>query len=131
MGKILVTGGSGYIGSHTVLELLEAGYEVVVCDNLSNSSKISLERVAEITGETLTFVKGDVCDGETLSELFKLHTFDAVIHFAGLKAVGESCAEPVRYYENNVYGTLQLIKVMTKFNVKKLVFSSFLHLRRN
>ena len=124
MGKILVTGGSGYIGSHSVLQLLEKGYEVVVYDNLSNSSKKSLDQVSEITGKKITFFKGDICEGGALFELFKSHSFDAVMHFAGLKSVGESCSEPIRYYENNVYGTLQLIKVMTKFNVKKLVFSS-------
>lgn len=124
MKKILVTGGCGYIGSHTVLELLEAGHDLVIYDNLSNSSKQTLDRIAEITGKTVTFFKGDICDGRGLSELFESHSFAAVIHFAGLKAIGESCSEPIRYYENNVYGTLQLIKVMTEFNVKKLVFSS-------
>jgi len=124
MNKILVTGGAGYIGSHTVVELLEADYEVVVYDNLTNSSPISLERVTQITGKHVTFVEGDIRDKAALNSLFSVHAFDAVIHFAGLKAVGESVEQPLKYYKNNVYGSLQLLEVMTEHNVKTIVFSS-------
>jgi UDP-glucose 4-epimerase len=124
MSVILVTGGSGYIGSHTVVELLNVGHEVVVYDNLSNSSKESLERVFEITGKEIIFYEGDIVDAETLTDVFQRHKFDAVLHFAGLKAIGESSAEPILYYENNVHGTLQLVKVMCRFDVKNIVFSS-------
>jgi UDP-glucose 4-epimerase len=124
MSAILVTGGSGYIGSHTLVELLNVGYEVVVYDNLSNSSKESLESVFEITGKEIIFYEGDIRDAEKLTDVFQRHSFDAVLHFAGLKAVGESSAEPILYYENNVYGTLQLVKVMCMFDVKNIVFSS-------
>ena len=124
MNKILVTGGAGYIGSHTVVELLEAGYEVVVYDNLTNSSPVSLERVTQITGKQVTFVEGDIRDKAALNSLFSVHAFDAVIHFAGLKAVGESVEQPLKYYKNNVYGSLQLLEVMTEHNVKTIVFSS-------
>ena len=124
MNKILVTGGAGYIGSHTVVEVLEAGYEVVVYDNLTNSSPVSLERVTQITGKQVTFVEGDIRDKAALNSLFSVHAFDAVIHFAGLKAVGESVEQPLKYYKNNVYGSLQLLEVMTEHNVKTIVFSS-------
>ena len=124
MNKILVTGGAGYIGSHTAVELLEAGYEVVVYDNLSNSSPISLERVTQITGKQVTFVEGDIRDKAALNSLFSAHAFDAVIHFAGLKAVGESVEQPLKYYNNNVYGSLQLFEVMAEHHVKTIVFSS-------
>ena len=124
MTKILVTGGCGYIGSHTLVELLNSGYEVVVYDNLSNSSKETLNKVYEITGKMLNFYEGDICDYNTLVKLFKTHSFDAVIHFAGLKSIGESNSNPILYYENNVSGTLQLIKTMNTFNIKKIVFSS-------
>lgn len=124
MNKILVTGGSGYIGSHTVVELLEAGYEAVVYDNLTNSSPASLERVTQITGKRVTFIEGDIRDKDALNSLFSAHAFDAVIHFAGLKAVGESVDQPLKYYNNNVYGSLQLFEVMAERNVKTLVFSS-------
>ena len=124
MNKILVTGGAGYIGSHTVVELVEAGYEVVVYDNLTNSSPISLERVTQITGKRVTFIEGDIRDKAALNSLFSVHAFDAVIHFAGLKAVGESVEQPLKYYKNNVYGSLQLLEVMTEHNVKTIVFSS-------
>ena len=121
---ILVTGGSGYIGSHTVLELLNAGYEVVVVDNLSNSSKKSLERVAELTGKEAKFYEADIRDEQALRKIFEKENIDSCIHFAGLKAVGESVSKPWLYYDNNVHGTLTLLKVMNDFNVKKIVFSS-------
>lgn len=121
---ILVTGGTGYIGSHTVLELLNAGYEVVVTDNLSNSSKKSLERVSEITGKEAKFFEADIRDEEALRKIFENEKIDSCIHFAGLKAVGESVSKPWLYYDNNVHGTLTLLKVMNDFNVKKIVFSS-------
>ncbi|WP_422132573.1 MULTISPECIES: UDP-glucose 4-epimerase GalE [unclassified Endozoicomonas] len=124
MSKILVTGGAGYIGSHTCLELLNDNYEIVVLDNLSNSSEESLGRVQEITGKTLAFVNGDIRDRALLDGLFQQHDFEAVIHFAGLKAVGESCEIPLDYYENNVYGTLVLCQAMQAANVKRIVFSS-------
>lgn len=121
---ILVTGGAGYIGSHTVVALLEAGHEVVVYDNLCNSSAVSLQRVETITGKAVTLVKGDVCDAEALTRVFQNYPIEAVMHFAGLKAVGESVAQPLRYYSNNVAGTLTLCQVMAAHNVKQLVFSS-------
>ena len=123
-GKVLVTGGAGYIGSHTCVQLLEAGYSLVVLDNLSNSSVESLRRVERITGKSLEFVEGDIGDGPLLNELFTSHQIDSVIHFAGLKAVGESVAEPIRYYQNNVAGTLVLCEAMATHGVKKIVFSS-------
>jgi UDP-glucose 4-epimerase len=122
--RILVTGGAGYIGSHTVLELLEAGYDVTVVDNLSNSSEESLKRVQEITGKQVDFVKADLCDPAAVEDLFGEQNFDAVIHFAGLKAVGESVSKPLLYYRNNIDSTLVLCEVMQKHGVKKLVFSS-------
>ncbi len=122
--KILVTGGAGYIGSHTVVELLQNGYEVVVVDNLSNSSEISLQRVKQITGKTPIFVKGDILDAELLDQIFTEHSIDAVIHFAGLKAVGESVLVPLRYYQNNISGTVVLCEAMARNGVKKIVFSS-------
>ena len=122
--NVLVTGGAGYIGSHTVVQLLEAGYPVVVLDNFSNSSKESLKRVEKITGKRVTFVEGDVCDKACLQELFSQHSIGSVIHFAGLKAVGESVEQPLRYYQNNVGGTLTLCEVMESFGVKNIVFSS-------
>ncbi len=124
MKRILVTGGAGYIGSHTVLELLDAGYEVVVVDNLSNSSAVSLDRVQELTGKTLTFYEIDILDREALDQVFAAEAVDAVIHFAALKAVGESVAQPLRYYHNNVTGTLILCEVMRDHDVKNIVFSS-------
>jgi UDP-glucose 4-epimerase len=122
--KILVTGGAGYIGSHTSLELLENNHDVTVLDNLSNSSRISLDRVAQITGRSIEFVEGDVRNAELLKALFAEKGFDAIIHFAGLKAVGESVKQPLKYYENNVSGTLTLLQIMQQFKVKTLVFSS-------
>jgi len=121
---ILVTGGAGYIGSHTCIEMLGAGYDVVVIDNLDNSSSESLERVQKISGKTLKFYEKDVRDREALREIFEENDIEAVIHFAGLKAVGESVREPIKYYSNNLESTLTLIEVMTEFNVKKIVFSS-------
>ncbi|UYM17466.1 UDP-glucose 4-epimerase GalE [Endozoicomonas euniceicola] len=124
MSKILVTGGAGYIGSHTCLELLNDNYDIVVLDNLTNSSEESLRRVQEITGKSLTFVNGDIRDRNLLNQLFSKHDFEAVIHFAGLKAVGESCEIPLDYYDNNVYGTVVLCEAMKAANVKRIVFSS-------
>ena len=122
--KVLVTGGAGYIGSHTCVELLDAGYEIAVVDNLSNSCEESLERVKKITGKTFKFYKEDLCDIDAVEKIFADDKFDAVIHFAGLKAVGESVAIPLSYYENNIGSTLNLCKVMGKHGCKKLVFSS-------
>lgn len=121
---ILVTGGAGYIGTHTVVELLNAGSEVIVLDNLSNSSIEALNRVERITGKSVTFYQGDILNKALLQKVFSDHSIDAVIHFAGLKAVGESVAKPLKYYENNVTGTLILCQVMAEFKVKNLVFSS-------
>ena len=121
---ILVTGGAGYIGSHTCVELLQAGYEVVVLDNLCNSSEKSLERVKAITGKDLTFYKGDILDRDRLNEIFDKEQIDSCIHFAGLKAVGESVEKPWEYYENNIAGTLTLVDVMRQHNVKNIIFSS-------
>jgi UDP-glucose 4-epimerase len=122
--KILVTGGAGFIGSHTVVELLNAGYDAVVLDNLSNSSEKSLERVEQITGKKVPFYKADILDRAALEEVFSKEKIDAVIHFAGLKAVGESVAKPWEYYENNIGGTLTLVDVMRKHGVKNIIFSS-------
>lgn len=122
--KILVTGGAGYIGSHTCLELLNAGYEVVVIDNFSNSKVTSLERVESLTQKKIVFQQGDIRDREFLRRVFTEHQIDAVIHFAGLKAVGESVEHPLRYYDNNVNGSVVLTEIMTEFNVKTIVFSS-------
>ena len=123
-GTILVTGGAGYIGSHACVELLQAGFQVVVLDNLSNASAKSLEAVQSITQKKLTFVEGDIRDGDTLAELFSRHEISAVMHFAGLKAVGESNRLPVSYYDNNLNGTLRLVEAMENANCKTLVFSS-------
>ena len=122
--SILVTGGAGFIGSHTVVELQNAGYDVVVLDNLSNSSEKSLERVSAITGKPVTFYKADILDREALEEIFAKEDITACIHFAGLKAVGESVAKPWEYYENNIAGTLTLVDVMRKHNCKNIIFSS-------
>ena len=124
MSTILVTGGCGYIGSHTVLELLNKNYDVVVVDNFSNSNPEGLRRVQQITGKTVTFYEADIRDAETMDKIFSAHKFDAVIHFAAFKAVGESCRLPLKYYENNISGTVSLLQIMEKHNVKKVVFSS-------
>ena len=121
---ILITGGAGYIGSHTCLEMLNAGYDVVVVDNLDNSNKESLIRVEKITGKTMKFYEKDVRDKSALREIFKENGVEAVIHFAGLKAVGESVREPIMYYDNNLISTICLLEVMAEFSVKKIVFSS-------
>ncbi len=121
---VLVTGGTGYIGSHTCVELLNSGHEVVVIDNLSNSKKSVLERVGRITEKAVAFHQVDIRDRGELEEIFRKYRIEAVIHFAGLKAVGESVEQPLRYYENNVSGSVSLFEVMAKFSVKKLVFSS-------
>jgi len=121
---ILVTGGAGYIGSHTVVELLNAGYEVVVCDNLCNSSKKSLERVEQITGKKAKFYLADILDRDAMENIFKNEKIDSVIHFAGLKAVGESVAKPWLYYNNNITGTLVLADVMKQYGCKNIIFSS-------
>lgn len=122
--KVLVTGGAGYIGSHTCVELLNAGHEIVVVDNLSNSSPESLRRVEKITGKKIALETVDIRDNESLDRIFSANKFDAVIHFAGLKAVGESVSQPLRYYQNNVQGTLTLCEVMARHNVFNIVFSS-------
>ena len=121
---ILVTGGAGYIGSHTCVELLNEGYEVVVLDNLSNSSEKSLDRVEELTGKSVTFYKGDILDRDILNQIFAENDIESCIHFAGLKAVGESVAKPWEYYHNNVTGTLTLVDVMRQNNCKNIIFSS-------
>ncbi|WP_312179271.1 UDP-glucose 4-epimerase GalE [Arthrobacter sp.] len=122
--RILVTGGTGYIGSHTTLELLQAGHDVVVVDNLANSSTESLKRVQELSGRTAEFVQADLLDPQALEDIFAKHSPEAVIHFAGLKAVGESVAKPLYYYRNNVAGTLNLLEVMDRHDVRTIVFSS-------
>lgn len=124
MKKILVTGGTGYIGSHTVVALLEQGYEPIILDNLSNSSHRVLSRIEALTTHKTVFVQGDIGDINVLTRVFSEHELDAVIHFAGLKAVGESVAQPLRYYQNNVHGSLQLFRVMSEHNCKRIVFSS-------
>ena len=122
--KILVTGGAGFIGSHTCVELLNAGYEIVIVDNLYNSSEKSLDRVKELTGKDFAFYPYDIRDKENMRKIFEDHKIDACIHFAGLKAVGESCREPLMYYDNNIGGTLALCEVMAEYGCKKIVFSS-------
>ncbi|HJP47285.1 MULTISPECIES: UDP-glucose 4-epimerase GalE [Acinetobacter] len=124
MAKILVTGGAGYIGSHTCIELLNAGHEVIVFDNLSNSSEEALRRVQKLTNKSLVFIQGDIRNQSELDLVFQDHQIDAVIHFAGLKAVGESQQIPLTYFDNNITGSIQLTKSMAKAGVFKLVFSS-------
>ncbi len=124
MGKILVTGGAGYIGSHTVVELIESGYDVLVVDNLSNSSKESLNRVEQITGKAVKFYENDIADMKAMDKIFSENDIDAVIHFAGLKAVGESVEKPLEYYKNNIAGTLNMCEVMRNHSVKNIIFSS-------
>ena len=121
---ILITGGAGYIATHTLVELKKANFDFVVYDNLSNSSKEALKRVKKITGAKVKFVKGDIRDKKALRKVFKTYSIDSVIHFAGLKAVGESVAKPLKYYDNNVVGTIKLLEVMREFDCKKIVFSS-------
>ena len=122
--KILVTGGAGYIGSHTCIALHQAGYDIVVYDNLSNSSREAINRVSSLIDQPIEFIEGDIRDTELLRQVFTEHQFFGVIHFAGLKAVGESVAKPLLYYNNNVSGTITLLEVMAETNVKNLVFSS-------
>ena len=122
--KILVTGGTGYIGSHTCCELLDNGYEVIIVDNLSNSKEDVIDKIEKITGKKVKFYKGDVCNYELIDNIFAENKIDAVIHFAGLKAVGESVSHPLMYYRNNLDSTLTLLEVMNKNNCKKIVFSS-------
>ena len=122
--KILVTGGTGFIGSHTCVELLDSGYDVVIIDNLSNSKKDVVDRIQDLTNKRVVFYEGDVCDKKLLEKIFKAHKIDAVIHFAGFKAVGESVAKPLMYYRNNLDSTLSLLEVMNDFDCKRLVFSS-------
>ena len=121
---ILITGGAGYIGSHTLVELAKENYDFIVYDNLSNSSQESIKRVEKIIGKEITFINGDIRDTKKLQETFKNYTIDSVIHFAGLKAVGQSVEQPLKYYDNNVVGTLRLLEVMKEFDCKKIVFSS-------
>ena len=124
MKKVLVTGGAGYIGSHTVVELINAGYEPIIVDNLVNSKEMVLDRIKMITGIKPKFYKIDLCDKEALEEVFEKEEFNDVIHFAGLKAVGESCRLPLKYYQNNIDSTLNLLELMIKHDVKNIVFSS-------
>ncbi|WP_441370238.1 UDP-glucose 4-epimerase GalE [Acinetobacter lwoffii] len=124
MAKILVTGGAGYIGSHTCVELLNAGHEVIVLDNLCNSSSESLSRIEKLTQKSLTFVEGDIRDSQLLDQVFQQNSIDAVIHFAGLKAVGESQQIPLAYFDNNIAGSISLVQAMQRAQVFKLVFSS-------
>lgn len=124
MTKVLVTGGAGYIGSHTCVELLNANFDVVVLDNFCNSKPISIQRVEKITGKTITLIEGDVRDKDCLNSLFSNHKINAVIHFAGLKAVGDSVKNPLEYYDNNVTGSIALLEVMAAHAVKNIVFSS-------
>jgi len=122
--KILVSGGTGYIGSHTCVELLQNGHEVVIFDNLYNSKEEVVDRIRKITGKDVTFYKADMLEPDSMRKVFEEHTFDCVIHFAGLKAVGESVAKPLMYYENNIAGTLNLCKLMNEFGCKRIIFSS-------
>ncbi len=122
--KILVTGGAGFIASHTNVELLNAGYDIVVVDNLVNANKESIRRVEKLTGKQIVFYQEDICNEMAMDEIFAKEAFDAVIHFAGLKAVGESCEKPLEYFENNLCGTICLLKLMRKYGVRSLVFSS-------
>ena len=124
MGKILVTGGAGFIGSHTCVEFLDAGYEVVILDNLSNSKEEAVRRIEQITGKSVTFYKADMRDESAVQKIFAEQEIDAVVHFAGLKAVGESVQKPLEYYENNLNGTFVLLKVMREHGCKTIVFSS-------
>lgn len=122
--RILVTGGAGYIGSHTCILLIEAGYDVIVFDNFCNASKESITRVEKIVGKPIALIEGDIRNAEDLHQVFNAHKIDAVIHFAGLKAVGESVEQPLKYYDNNIYGTIVLCEVMATHHCKSIVFSS-------
>ncbi len=122
--SILVSGGAGYIGSHTVIELIENGFDPIIVDNLCNSKKIAIDRLEKITGKKIKFYQYDLCDIAKLREVFEKEKIDACIHFAGLKAVGESCQKPLEYYQNNLISTLNLIQVMREYGCKNLVFSS-------
>lgn len=124
MTRVLLTGGAGYIGSHTAVELLNSGYEVIIYDNLCNSSEVSIDRIKTITGKDLTFYEADILDTDFLKEVLVKEKIDVVIHFAALKAVGESVRKPLEYYHNNLTGTLSLLKAMEETNVKKIIFSS-------
>ncbi|ACQ70136.1 UDP-glucose 4-epimerase GalE [Exiguobacterium profundum] len=124
MKTIFVTGGAGYIGTHTTVQLLEAGYEVIILDNLSNSRQEAIQRIEILTGKTVTLYVGDIRDQELLDEIFSTHSIHAVVHFAGLKAVGESVSQPLHYYDNNVAGTLVLLRMMDQYGIKRIVFSS-------
>ena len=124
MKNILITGGAGYIGSHIAVELLDKNYKVIVYDNLTNSSKISVKRVEEITGKNITFYEADILDEKKLSEVFEKEKIDVVIHCAALKSVGESVKKPLEYYHNNITGTLSLLKIMRKYSCKNIIFSS-------
>ncbi|MEA4924892.1 MAG: UDP-glucose 4-epimerase GalE [Syntrophomonadaceae bacterium] len=121
---ILITGGAGYIGSHACVELLQAGYDIIVCDNFSNSKPEAIQRIKQITGRSFLFFEADILDRRAMNRIFDDHPIDAVMHFAGLKAVGESVAQPLRYYHNNVGGSLILFQTMAQYGVKRLVFSS-------
>lgn len=124
MTRVLLTGGAGYIGSHTAVELLDSGYEVIIYDNLCNSSEVSIDRIKTITGKDLTFYEADILDTDFLKEVLVKEKIDVVIHFAALKAVGESVRKPLEYYHNNLTGTLSLLKAMEETRVKKIIFSS-------
>ena len=124
MNRILVTGGTGFIGSHTVVELIKAGYEIDILDNLYNSKYAALDKITQLTGHRPTFFMADLCDAAALERIFAKNHYDLVVHFAGLKAVAESVAEPLKYYDNNVVGTINLLKCMQKYGVKRIVFSS-------
>lgn len=124
MKNVLITGGAGYIGSHVAVELLNKNYKVIVYDNLTNSSKISVKRVEEITGKNIIFYEADILDEKKLSEVFEKENIDVVIHCAALKAVGESVKKPLEYYHNNISGTLSLLKIMRKYSCKNIIFSS-------
>lgn len=124
MSTTLVTGGAGYIGSHTLVDLIQSGYDVVCIDNLDNSSLSAIQGVEEITGQAVTFIEGDICDLDVLEDVFKKHSIDAIIHFAALKSVGESVEQPLRYYQNNVVGMLNLISCMETYGVHHFIFSS-------
>ena len=122
--NVLLAGGAGYIGSHTCVELINAGHDVVIADNFSNSCPVAVERVEELTGRKIPLYEADVCDRDAVEKIFSENKIDAVIHFAGLKAVGESCEKPVEYYRNNIDSTLTLLEVMKKHGVNNFIFSS-------